>query len=113
MTLVERLGNTWNHIIDEYSDPRVKDWPLTETPLPTIAIVITYVLFVKRFGPQFMKHRKPYELRKPILIYNFLQVVLSTYIFYKASVHAWLTTYSWRCEPLDRSTTGSPMEVMT
>jgi elongation of very long chain fatty acids protein 7 len=110
-TLMDRLGATWTSLVDEYSDPRVKDWPLMQSPWATVTIVAAYVLFVKQIGPQMMKHRKPYELRGPIIAYNLFQVILSTYIFYKAAAHGWLTSYSWRCEPLDRSTTGSPMQV--
>lgn len=110
---MDRLGESWTNIVDEYADPRVKDWPLMQTPWPTLTIVVAYVLFVKRIGPQMMKHRKPYELRGPIIAYNLFQVILSTLIFYKAARHGWLTTYSWRCEPLNRSNTGSPMQVIS
>lgn len=111
-TMMDRLGESWTNIVDEYADPRVKDWPLMQTPWPTLTIVVAYVLFVKRIGPQMMKHRKPYELRGPIIAYNLFQVILSTLIFYKAARHGWLTTYNWRCEPLNRSNTGSPMQVI-
>lgn len=112
-TLMDRLGESWTTIVDEYADPRVKDWPLMQTPWPTLTIVVAYVLFVKRVGPQMMKHRKPYELRGPIIAYNLFQVILSTLIFYKAARNGWLTTYNWRCEPLNRSNTGSPMQVIS
>lgn len=110
--IMDRLSDSWSQITDKYSDPRVKDWPLMQSPLPTMAIVFAYVVFVKRIGPQMMKHRKPYEMRSAIIAYNLFQVILSTYIFYNGAVHGWLSTYSWRCEPLNRSTTGSPMQVM-
>jgi elongation of very long chain fatty acids protein 7 len=111
MTLIDNLYESWRDLLDNKSDPRVKDWPLMQSPLPTIGIVAVYILFVLKIGPQWMKHRKPFELKKTIILYNFLQVALSCYLFYNASVNGWLTTFNWRCEALNRSTTGQPMAV--
>lgn len=65
------------------SDPRVKDWVLMSGPLPTMMICLTYVLLVKVIGPKFMENRKPFILRKTLIIYNFLQVIFSTWLFYE------------------------------
>jgi elongation of very long chain fatty acids protein 7 len=62
-----------------------------------------------------MENRKPFNLRKTIIIYNLFQVVLSFKIFYDSCALAWLTTgdhaYNWRCQQIDRSPTGIPMKV--
>jgi elongation of very long chain fatty acids protein 7 len=62
-----------------------------------------------------MENRKPFNLRKTIIIYNLFQVVLSFKIFYNAATLGWLTTgdhaYNWRCQQIDRSPTGIPMQV--
>lgn len=42
-------------------------------------ILGAYLLFVQRIGPQFMVHRKPYQLRSILLTYNFLQVIFNFY----------------------------------
>lgn len=37
----------WRDLMDNKSDPRVKDWFLMSSPFPTIAISLTYAYFVK------------------------------------------------------------------
>ncbi len=68
------------------SDPRVKDWFLMSGPLPTMMICLSYVLIVKIIGPKFMENRKPFVLRKTLIIYNFFQVLFSTWLFYEVSL---------------------------
>ncbi len=50
------------------------NWPLMSSPLPTVAVCCTYFYCVKFTGPQFMAGRRPFDLRKTIIAYNFLQV---------------------------------------
>lgn len=51
-----------------------------------------------------MENRKPFEIKKILIVYNFLQVLFNVWIFYEACVCGWLTGYSYRCEPVDYST---------
>ncbi len=55
-------------------DPRVDDWPLMSSPLPTVAICAAYFYVVKFLGPRLMKDRKPFDLRNTIIAYNLFQV---------------------------------------
>lgn len=68
-----------------FLDPRVKDWPLMSGPGPTLAICLTYAFVVKYLGPKLMEMRKPFQLRKTLIIYNFLQVVFSIWLFGEVS----------------------------
>jgi hypothetical protein len=84
-----------------FADPRVAQWYMMSSPTPTIVIVLLYIYFVKVghqfaetlpqqpklqfLGPHLMKNRKPFQLKKAILVYNLLQVLLSTYIFYEVT----------------------------
>lgn len=36
-------------------------------------------------GPRFMESRKPYELKNVLILYNFLQVVFSAWLFYEVT----------------------------
>ncbi len=75
------------------SDTRVDGWFLMSSPFPTLAIVATYIYFVKSLGPRLMKDRQPFELKKAIIIYNIIQVTWSIYMVYKVRVmflFAWL-----------------------
>ncbi|KAK7603572.1 hypothetical protein V9T40_003571 [Parthenolecanium corni] len=76
-----------------------------------MAICLTYVLIVKVIGPKFMENRKPYVLRKTLIVYNFLQVLFSMWLFYEAMDSAWMRGYSLRCEPVDYSNTPKAIRV--
>lgn len=58
-----------------------------------------------------MENRKPFELRKVLIVYNFLQVIFSCWLFYEASITGWLTGYSFRCQPVDYSRSPMAMRV--
>ena len=47
----------------ELRDPRVENLPLMSGPLPTVLICLTYVYIVTIWGPNFMRDRKPIEIR--------------------------------------------------
>jgi hypothetical protein len=46
-----------------------------------MAIIALYLYFVNIAGPRFMKDRKPYQMKVTLIVYNFLQVLVSVYIF--------------------------------
>jgi elongation of very long chain fatty acids protein 7 len=124
------------------ADSRVAHWSMMSSPIPTIAIVLLYIYFVKVhqitetlppqpklqfLGPQLMKNRKPFQLKTAILVYNLLQVLLSTYLFYEVpptlfvlqimislqiGMSGWFTgEYSLRCQPVDYSNEPSALRV--
>ena len=62
------------------ADKRVEKWPLMDSPLPTLAISSTYLLFLW-LGPKYMKNREPFQLRKTLIVYNFSMVILNFFIF--------------------------------
>lgn len=58
-------------------DPRVNDWPLMDSPFPTLIMVITYLYIVTYLGPKVMANRKPFKLNNVLVLYNAGQVVFS------------------------------------
>lgn len=42
-----------------------------------------YLIFLQVLGPRFMENRKPYNLRNILVVYNFLQVLFSMWLFYE------------------------------
>jgi hypothetical protein len=42
-----------------------------------------YLLLVMKILPEFMKNRKPYTLRGPILVFNTIMVITNAYFFYE------------------------------
>ncbi|XP_070500111.1 very long chain fatty acid elongase F-like [Chironomus tepperi] len=57
---------------------------LRDPPIIISTIVISYIILLK-YGPSFMQHRKPYNVKFPMLIYNVFQVCVngigSSYVF--------------------------------
>ncbi|XP_067613821.1 very long chain fatty acid elongase F-like [Eurosta solidaginis] len=45
--------------------------------LPVLLVNISFVLFVFRIGPWFMRNREPYNLKRILLIYNVTQIIFN------------------------------------
>jgi len=46
-------------------DPRNRHYPLMSGgPWPLLSIIFLYLIFVTKIGPQFMKNRAPFQLKK-------------------------------------------------
>lgn len=67
------------------ADPRVKHWFLMRSPEPGLIIIAVYLLFVKKIGPKWMENREPYDMKNVIIVYNIIQVIACSYIFYYVS----------------------------
>lgn len=84
-------------------DKRILSYPFMESPQVTISLCTIYFLFVKFIGPRFMKNRPPFDLRIPMIIYNFSMVILNGYLFWYFGVYGWFGKYNIRCQPVDYS----------
>lgn len=101
----------YDYLFEELADPRTNNWWLIGSPFPGLGIMISYLLFTLKVGPEYMKNRKPYDLKNVLIVYNFIQVLISVWIFQEALDGAWLYRYSWRCEPVDFSNTPEALRV--
>lgn len=70
-------------IIQHNPDPRTNNWPLISSPVPGLTILAAYLYFVISWGPRYMANRKPYKFERTLIVYNFIQVIVSCYIFYE------------------------------
>ncbi|XP_075144718.1 ELOVL fatty acid elongase stuck in traffic [Haematobia irritans] len=93
----------WNFLFTELADERTNDWFLVKSPVPLAGLIGVYLYFVLSWGPKFMKDRKPFKLERTMIVYNFIQVVLSCWMVYDGII-VW-STYNWRCQPVNRSRT--------
>lgn len=97
------------YIIDTYKqilssgDPRVKDWPLVQSPFPTLGICLSYAFFVKVIGPRIMRDRQPLNIRWIMCVYNLFMVGLSSWLFFRLGIYGWFGKYDYRCQPVDYS----------
>ncbi|XP_074111609.1 very long chain fatty acid elongase 5 isoform X1 [Cotesia typhae] len=84
-------------------DKRTEDWFLVTGPGPLLMIFVTYIYFSTSAGPKYMRDKKPYSLKHVLIIYNFIQVVLSCTLVYEGLASGWWNDYSFGCQPVDRS----------
>lgn len=57
------------------TDPRVRNMLFMSNPFTIIALLTVYLCFILKWGPNYMKNRKPFNLNKLIIVYNILQIV--------------------------------------
>ncbi|KAI4460630.1 fatty acid acyl transferase-related [Holotrichia oblita] len=104
MALVIQAMEDVNKYLNKHQDSRTANWFLMSSPFYTLGICISYVIIVKYIGPKFMENRKPLQLKNVLIVYNFLQVVFSTWLFLGIGTAGWLNgKYNWRCQPVDYS----------
>ncbi|KAM7362120.1 very long chain fatty acid elongase 7-like isoform 1-T1 [Cochliomyia hominivorax] len=97
------LIQRYYHLVEEdFGDPRAKRFPLMDNPLYTFGLVGIYLCWVLVIGPFFMRDRKPFQLRRTLVIYNAFQVTISAYMFYEHLMAGWLS-YNLKCQPVDYS----------
>ncbi|KTF78609.1 hypothetical protein cypCar_00022025 [Cyprinus carpio] len=93
------------------ADPRTKDWLLMSSPLPQTLIIVFYIYFVMSLGPRLMENRKPFDLKRVLVIYNFSVVAYSLYMCYEFVMSGWGTGYSFGCELVDYSRSPKAMRM--
>ncbi|XP_047344669.1 elongation of very long chain fatty acids protein AAEL008004-like isoform X2 [Vespa velutina] len=107
--IVADLIHGYRDLMDNKSDPRVNDWVMMSSPFPTMAICLFYAYFSKVIGPKLMENKKPFNLRRILIVYNLVQTLFSTWIFYEYLMSGWARGYSFRCQPVDYS--SSPLAL--
>ncbi|XP_064472828.1 very long chain fatty acid elongase AAEL008004-like [Ornithodoros turicata] len=85
-------------------DPRTRDWWFVGGNVPLlVAILSTYVYFVKVVGPRFMRDRKPMDHLKPLIVfYNGAMTVTNIYFCYHFFRRSYFGGgYSFLCQGID------------
>ncbi|XP_053507288.1 elongation of very long chain fatty acids protein 1a [Ictalurus furcatus] len=94
------------------TDVRVRDYPLMQSPITMTLILLSYVFLVLYVGPRYMASRKPYNLKTPMVVYNFSMVFFNAYIVYEFMMSGWATTFTWRCDLIDVSTAPQTLRMI-
>lgn len=72
------------------------------SPLPVIGIVAAYLLFVVKLGPEFMKDRKPLNIKPIMTCYNLYQAMFNFYIVVQVRIiiftYGILHSFHLRCK---------------
>ncbi|KAH8020552.1 hypothetical protein HPB51_002501 [Rhipicephalus microplus] len=92
-------------------DPRTDGYGGIADSKFVLPLLVAYVYFVKVGGPNWMKDRKPFNLKWAVLTYNALTVLANAYYAVRVFQVAYLSGhYSWICQginydnPSDRDT---------
>ncbi|KAG7299665.1 hypothetical protein JYU34_016658 [Plutella xylostella] len=89
----------------------VDEFPLMQTPIPIAIIIVSYLLFVTKIGPAYMKNRKPFNLKSTLIIYNAVQVAYSAYLMARIGRFLSITGIAYsKCYLKDKEYTS---EVLT
>ncbi|KAJ8732297.1 hypothetical protein PYW08_015027 [Mythimna loreyi] len=101
--VLNSIASTYNYVLDDLADPRTKHLPLMSSPIPVIVTVALYLKFCTDYGPRFMKNRRPFELKLPIMLYNIFQILLSVFLVYEGLNYLLMEDYSFGCDPFINS----------
>lgn len=63
-----------------FLEPRAKDSWLLGSIVPVTIILIIYLAFVLKIGPEFMRFRQPINIDRIVTIYNVLQILFLSYL---------------------------------
>ncbi|XP_017277851.1 elongation of very long chain fatty acids protein 1a isoform X1 [Kryptolebias marmoratus] len=94
------------------TDARVKDYPLMQSPIQMTSILVAYIFFSVYVGPRMMANRKPFGLNRAMITYNLCMVSLNAYIVYEFMMSGWATTFTWRCDLIDPSTSPQALRMV-
>ncbi|CAG9817512.1 unnamed protein product [Phaedon cochleariae] len=109
--LLKRIykGSFW--LLNDLSDERTKNTWLA-SPTTVVAILGIYLSIVLHLGPKLMAHRKPYNLRTLMIVYNLVQIYLNLKLVYDALIHfLGDQNFNLLCWPVDTSKTPRAMKT--
>ncbi|XP_068901036.1 very long chain fatty acid elongase AAEL008004-like [Tenebrio molitor] len=90
------------------SDPRM-DLFLLRAPVQLITTIALYLAIIYKIGPNFMKDRKPFNLRNILIAYNIAQIIFNLVVF--VIIAAYVQGKSVFCAQCDPE--GSPKSSLT
>ncbi|KAG7299667.1 hypothetical protein JYU34_016659 [Plutella xylostella] len=80
---IEQKGSHWDLTKSQFSDDELSDLPFMSSPVPILALLLAYLLFVLVIGPKLMEKRRAFELNSVLIIYNVFQVIVAAYLVYR------------------------------
>uniref|UniRef100_A0AAG5DAS9 Elongation of very long chain fatty acids protein n=1 Tax=Anopheles atroparvus TaxID=41427 RepID=A0AAG5DAS9_ANOAO len=102
-TIHQQLDQWYTFLVDDLSDKRSENFPFLHSPLWPVSVLAVYFLLVFYWIPNFMRDRKPYELRRLMVAYNVFQVVVCYCLIRQHVRHGWTFRYLYACELADYS----------
>ncbi|XP_035735455.1 elongation of very long chain fatty acids protein 7-like [Vespa mandarinia] len=103
------LSNIYENIVKD-ADPRVKLWPLVDSP-STITTIIGIYLISIFIGPKYMNNKPAYSLQRFIQFYNIFQILANSIIIYMFLDAGWYENIFIYCVPITYSTDPNSMKI--
>lgn len=82
-----------------------------DSPWVILSTVVLYLYFVQDLGPSLMAKRKAFNLHRVMQVYNVVQIVVCTYLIYKAMILSWLVDFNFMCHVVDYSPDPRQIEI--
>ncbi|XP_030755478.1 elongation of very long chain fatty acids protein-like [Sitophilus oryzae] len=79
-SIVHQAIENYNDLLSSENDTLVNEWPLMQSPIPVVLIVILYLYFVLNVGPKWMEKRPAFKLKSVLIFYNLYQVLFSVWL---------------------------------
>lgn len=103
--LVYYVSEIWDH----EGDKRLAHYPFMQSgPWSVLLLISAYLYFVKIYGPRLMRDRQPIHVRELMLVYNFLMVLVSGWMFYEGCIFLNFGLDAWGCPRRADYTTEDP-----
>ncbi|XP_023718789.1 elongation of very long chain fatty acids protein AAEL008004 [Cryptotermes secundus] len=100
--LMHLVVHNYNEMLQSKKDPMVDSWFLMSSPMPVLLILVFYLYFVLKLGPQLMATRKAFNLQRILVAYNFYQVIFSLWLSSMPfRVGAWSYIFKNFCHPVE------------
>ncbi|CAD7087451.1 unnamed protein product [Hermetia illucens] len=105
------IYNYYHYLFYEFEDPRMSPYFLVHSPIPVLSIIVLYLFFVLKWGPEYMQDRKPYDLKNVIKFYNLFQVCYNLYFATYGLWNSYLqSNFSFVCQPYDPTDNRESMQ---
>ncbi|KAI8428760.1 hypothetical protein MSG28_007441 [Choristoneura fumiferana] len=111
--LLKSAWQGYRYVFEELADPRTSSWFLVAKPYQGLALLGLYLIFVLKWGPEWMKNRHAFNLDKVLIVYNAIQIFLCARLFAGSLLNAWAFHYRWVCEPVDFSNSDHAIQIAT
>lgn len=68
-----------------FLEPNVKNFWLMGSIVPVTIILVVYLAFVLKIGPDLMMFRRPLNIDRYVIVYNVVQILYSIYLVKEVS----------------------------
>jgi hypothetical protein len=102
----------WRKITYNSADPRIRDRILMGSPIPILTVTLFIYVILNLITKLMSRRKEGFKLEKLSLGISCYIWIGNLYFFYKSSVLGWFSTYSWICEPVDRSNSIRALEIV-